>query len=201
MAELNFKYGTMASGKSLHLLSTAHQFKINGIKYQLLKSAIDTRDNGVISSRIGIEEPCITIQPGDDIWSHIHSLCFSEVKWLLVDEAQFLTANQVDELAYIVDKYNINVICYGLRTDYLTHLFEGSKRLFEIADNFEELPSYCECGNKNSVNAKIDSTGKIEFEGGEQIEVGGDNRYKSMCRHCYTTNLINNLELAEEVHE
>lgn len=201
MAELKFKYGTMASGKSLHLLSTAHQFKINGIKYQLLKSAIDTRDNGVISSRIGIEEPCITIPPGDDIWSHIHSLCFSEIKWLLVDEAQFLTANQVDELAYIVDKYNINIICYGLRTDYLTHLFEGSKRLFEIADSFEELPSYCECGNKNSVNAKIDSTGKIKFEEGEQIEVGGDTRYKSMCRHCYITNLINNLELAEEVHE
>lgn len=113
MAELKFKYGTMASGKSLHLLSTAHQFKINGIKYQLLKSSIDTRDKGVISSRIGIKESCLTINPCDDILRFIQPLSTSKVKWLLVDEAQFLTAAQVDELAYIVDKYNINVICYG----------------------------------------------------------------------------------------
>lgn len=199
MAELKFKYGTMASGKSLHLLATAHQLKINGIKYQLLKSSIDTRDKGVISSRIGIEESCITINPSDDIWRFIQPLSTSNIKWLLVDEAQFLTTAQVDELAYIVDKYNINVICYGLRTDYLTHLFEGSKRLFEIADSFEELPSYCECGNKNSVNARIDTNGLIDFKEGQQIEVGGDTKYKSMCRHCYTTNLINNLKVTDEV--
>jgi thymidine kinase len=199
MAELKFKYGTMASGKSLHLLATAHQLKINGIKYQLLKSAIDTRDSGVISSRIGIQEPCITISGDDNICLHLSSLKTSGVKWLLVDEAQFLTANQVDELAYIVDNYGINVICYGLRTDYLTHLFEGSRRLFEIADSFEELPSYCECGNKNSVNARITDDGEIEFQDGNQIEVGGDARYKSLCRHCYTQELIKHLQPAEEV--
>lgn len=201
MAKLIFKYGTMASGKSLHLLSTAHQFKINGIKYQLLKSSIDTRDNGVISSRIGIEEPCITISPSEDIWKHVNYLRIDEIKWILVDEAQFLTANQVDELAYIVDKHNINVICYGLRTDYLTHLFEGSKRLFEIADYFEELPSYCECGKKNSVNARLTENGGIDFTIGNQIEVGGDNKYKAMCRNCYTSKLIDSLEPAEEIYE
>ena len=199
MAELKFKYGTMSSGKSLHLLSMAHQLKINGIKYQLLKSAIDTRDNGVISSRIGIEESCITISSEDNICFHIQSLQSAGIKWLLVDEAQFLTPSQVDELAYIVDNYNINVICYGLRTDYLTHLFDGSKRLFEIADSFEELPSYCECGNKNAVNARIDNNGIFDFKDGNQIEIGGDTRYKSICRKCFTKAFIENMQPADEI--
>ena len=145
MSELVFKYGTMSSGKSLHLLSTAHQFKVNGIKYQLLKSSIDNRSENTISSRIGVEEQCTVVNVNENITEKIDR----NIKWLLVDEAQFLTPHQVDELSYIVDEWNINVICYGLRTDYLTHLFEGSRRLFEIADRFEELPSYCECGNKN----------------------------------------------------
>lgn len=199
MAELKFKYGTMASGKSLHLLATAHQLKINGIKYQLLKSSIDTRDNGVISSRIGIKEPCITINHEESVCLHVDLSSSSDIKWLLVDEAQFLTPNQVDELAYIVDNYDINVICYGLRTDYLTHLFEGSKRLFEIADNFEELPSYCECGNKNSVNTRITDDGAIDFNDGNQIEIEGNVTYKSICRHCYTKELIKNLQVADEI--
>lgn len=198
MAELKFKYGTMASGKSLHVLSTAHQFKVNGIKYLLFKSSIDTRDSGVVSSRIGVQEECITINPNDRIWDYIPNIQKTDIKWLLFDEAQFLTPNQIDELAYIVDTFNINVLCYGLRTDYQTHLFEGSKRLFEIADSFEELPSYCECGNKNSVNSRITGDGDIDFTDGNQIEIGGDARYKSMCRKCYTKHLINNLTLIEE---
>lgn len=180
-SELIFKYGTMASGKSLYLLSTAHQFKINNIKYQLFKSDIDTRDIGVISSRIGISEECVLINKEDYFEKYINS----DTKWILIDEAQFLTSQQIDELAYIVDNKNINVICYGLRTDYLTHLFEGSKRLFEIADKFEEIPSYCECGNKNSVNARLDYNGNVNKEKGNQIEIGGDNRYKSICRKCF----------------
>lgn len=200
MAELKFKYGTMASGKSLHLLAAAHQLKTNNIPYQLLKSSIDTRDEGIISSRIGIEEPCTIIQPDDfDITKYIKIL--DNVKWVLVDEAQFLTPKQVDDLALIVDKFNINVVCYGLRTDYLTNLFEGSRRLFEIADSFEELPSYCECGNKNSVNARIKKDGVIDFEEGNQIEIGGDSKYKSMCRHCFAKALLSTYEEAEEIIE
>lgn len=182
MAELVFRYGTMASGKSLHLLSTAYNFKENKIKYQLLKPSIDTRAEGKICSRIGIEEVCTLLPSNKDIWEYIDLEC----KWILVDESQFLHSFQIEQLSQIVDKFGINVICYGLRTDYLTRLFEGSKRLFELADRFEELPSYCSCGDKTSVNAKIDKSGEIEItDSSEQIEIGGDDRYKAICRSCF----------------
>lgn len=182
MSKLIFKYGTMSSGKSLHLLSTAHNFKENNIKYQLLKPSIDNRTIGTIHSRIGVAENCTSIQINQNIWDVIDL----DINWLLVDEAQFLTSSQVEQLAFIVDKYNINVICYGLRTDYLTKLFEGSKRLFELADKLEELPSYCQCGNKTSVNARIDKNGNIDLDdNGKQIEIGGNERYKSICRKCF----------------
>lgn len=186
MAKLIFRYGTMASGKSLHLLSTAYNFKENGIKYQLLKPSIDTRTKDEIYSRIGVSEKCTILPKDEDIWRYIDF----ESKWILIDESQFLTSIQIDELAQIVDDFNINVVCYGLRTDYLTHLFEGSKRLFEIADKFEELPSYCSCGDKTSVNAKINEDGKIDIFDGEQIEIGGDERYKAICRSCFFDKVI-----------
>lgn len=182
MAELIFRYGTMASGKSLHLLATAYNFKENNIKYQLLKPSIDTRTKDEIYSRIGVGEKCTILPKDEDIWKYVDLKC----KWVLVDEAQFLNPIQINQLAQMVDDFNINVICYGLRTDYLTHLFEGSKRLFEIADRFEELPSYCSCGDKTSVNAKINQNGEIDiFDNGEQIEIGGDERYKAICRSCF----------------
>ena len=186
MAKLIFRYGTMASGKSLHLLSTAYNFKENGIKYQLLKPSIDTRTKDEIYSRIGVSEKCTILPKDEDIWRYIDF----KSKWILIDESQFLTSVQIDELAQIVDDFNINVVCYGLRTDYLTHLFEGSKRLFEIADKFEELPSYCSCGDKTSVNAKINENGKIDILDGEQIEIGGDERYKAICRSCFFDKVI-----------
>ena len=199
MAELVFKYGTMGSGKSLHLLSTAKQLKSRGIKYMLLKSVFDTRDSGVIKSRFQIEEPCITLEYNGSIYPYIDN---KDIKFILVDEAQFLNTFQVDELAYLVDKYNINVICYGLRTDYLNHLFEGSKRLFEIADRIEELSSYCECGNKNITNARLkDDNNTIETEETEQIQVGGDESYKSMCRKCYNKLYNKSLKFSELVNE
>lgn len=182
MAELVFKYGTMSAGKSLHLLSTAHNFKENNISYQLLKPSIDSRTIGTIRSRIGVEEKCTSIQSTQDIWDVVDL----KVKWILVDEAQFLTTQQINQLSYVVDKYNINIICYGLRTDYLTNLFEGSKRLFEIADRIEELTAYCQCGNKASVNAKLNENGDIKTnDDGNQIEIGGNERYKSICRKCF----------------
>ncbi|MDE6772081.1 MAG: hypothetical protein K2J49_05720, partial [Muribaculaceae bacterium] len=104
--------------------------------------------------------------------------------WMLVDEAQFLTSLQVDQLARVVDDFGCNVICFGLRTDFQTHLFEGSRRLFEIADSIEEVKSTCSCGRKTIVNARIDSDGKIITEG-EQVEIGGNDRYVAVCRKCW----------------
>lgn len=181
MAELIFRYGTMASGKSLHLLATAHNFKENRIRYQLLKPAIDTRSEGTIHSRIGVEQPCTVVQYSDNLNNFVDPL----VEWLLIDEAQFLSEEQVNQLIGLVDNLNINVVCYGLKTDYLTRLFEGSKRLLEVADRIEELPSYCECGEKASVNARFDSNGDIDVFSGNQIEIGGDEKYKAMCRKCF----------------
>ncbi len=104
--------------------------------------------------------------------------------WILVDEAQFLAPEQVDQLACVVDTYGINVICYGLRTDFQTRLFEGSRRLFEIADTIDEIKSTCNCGRKTIVNARIDSRGEIITEG-DQVEIGGNDRYISVCRNCW----------------
>ena len=106
------------------------------------------------------------------------------LKWILVDESQFLTEKQVEELAAVADNYGINVICYGLRTDFKTQLFPGSKRLFELADSIEEIKSSCYCNSKTSINARIDKNKKIVTDG-EQIEVGGDDKYISLCRKCY----------------
>jgi thymidine kinase len=111
-----------------------------------------------------------------------------KLKWVLVDEAQFLTPKQVDELAKIVDVLGISVLCYGLRTDFRTKMFPGSKRLFEIADTIEEVKSSCHCGNKTIVNARVDGNGNIVTEG-EQVEIGGDERYISLCRKCYNQKL------------
>jgi thymidine kinase len=107
-----------------------------------------------------------------------------QLKWVLVDESQFLSKEQVDQLAAVVDKFEVSVMCYGLRTDFQTHLFEGSKRLFEVADTLIEIKSSCECDTKTIFNARVDKNGDIVTEG-EQIEVGGDDRYVSMCRKCF----------------
>ncbi len=109
--------------------------------------------------------------------------------WILVDEAQFLKAEQVDQLARVVDTFGINVICYGLRTDFRTCLFEGSRRLFEIADTIDEIKSTCNCGRKTIVNARIDGRGEIITEG-EQVEIGGNERYMSVCRNCWRNKKI-----------
>lgn len=110
-------------------------------------------------------------------------------EWILIDEAQFLTVDQVDQLARVVDDFGCNVICYGLRTDFKTHLFEGSRRLFEIADSIDEIKSTCSCGRKTIVNARIDGRGNIVTEG-EQVEIGGNDRYVSVCRKCWTNRQI-----------
>lgn len=191
--KLYFRYGTMGSAKTALLLTTAYNFEERGMTYSCLKPIVDTREkDNVIRSRIGIERKCTWIYHDTDIYvmaQEMFERTMTVIDWFLIDEAQFLTAEQVDQLARIVDDYGSNVICYGLRTDFQTHLFEGSRRLFEIADTIDEIKSTCTCGRKTIVNARIDANGDFITEG-DQVEIGGDDRYIAVCRKCWRNNRI-----------
>ena len=190
--KLYFYHGCMGSGKSLQLLASAYNFEERGIPYVIFKSEIDTRDGeGVIHSRALGDKPCTSISADLNLYELVRNVCQKDemffnpkVKWILVDEAQFLTPEQVDQLAAIADNLEISVMCFGLRTDFQTHLFPGSKRLFEVADDLIEIKSSCSCDTKTMFNARIDSEGNIVTEGA-QVEVGGDDRYLALCRKCY----------------
>ncbi len=192
LGKLYFRYGTMGSAKTAMLLTTAYNFEERGMSYLCLKPSIDTREKkNVIRSRIGIERECQWIYRDTNLYTMIREMIKTDThpEWILVDEAQFLLAEQVDQLALIVDSFGINVICYGLRTDFRTNLFEGSRRLFEIADTIDEIKSTCNCGRKTIVNARIDSRGEIITEG-DQVEIGGNDRYISVCRNCWRNKKI-----------
>lgn len=183
----------MGSAKTALLLTTAYNFEERKIRYLCMKPAVDTREKeNVIRSRIGIERACTWITPNMNLYDFARDLFRGNgevVDWFLVDEAQFLSEQQVDQLSMIVDDFGSNVICYGLRTDFKTHLFEGSRRLFEIADTIDEIKSTCTCGHKTIVNARIDSNGDIITEG-EQVEIGGNERYIAVCRKCWRNRRI-----------
>lgn len=191
MAKLYYVYGPMNVSKSASLLMKAHSFENNNIPFICIKSSIDDRNKGIIKSRVGIERECLSIGIKDDIYRiiKVYNDPNKPLKWILVDESQFLTSEQVDQLAKIVDELNINVMCYGLRTDFKTKLFDGSRRLFELADNIEEMKVSCKCGRKAIINARVDDNGDVVNEG-EQIMTGGNERYVTMCRKCYSE-LIN----------
>lgn len=194
--KLYFRYGTMGSAKTALLLTNAYNFEERGIAYMCYKPATDTREQkNVIRSRIGIERECRWIYPETDIYRELWNMNESGgmlPEWILVDEAQFLSATQVDQLAKIVDDFGCNIICYGLRTDFQTNLFEGSRRLFEVADTIDEVKSTCSCGGKTIVNARIDSKGDIITEG-QQVEIGGNDRYMAVCRRCWNNKRIERL--------
>lgn len=196
IGKLYFRYGTMGSAKTALLLTTAYNFEERDVAYLCFKPATDTRENrSVIRSRIGIERECKLIYQDTDLYEEVVRM-YNEggmiPEWMLVDEAQFLTSRQVDQLAKLVDDYGCNVMCFGLRTDFQTHLFEGSLRLFEIADSIEEVKSTCSCGRKTIVNARVDSLGRIVTEG-EQVEIGGNDKYMSLCRKCWNSRRLDNL--------
>lgn len=169
--KLYFRYGTMGSAKTALLLTTAYNFEERGMRYVCLKPVIDTRESSnVIRSRIGIERECRWIYHESDLYEMARQMCeeaHAVIDWILVDEAQFLTADQVDQLSRVVDDFGSNVICYGLRTDFRSNLFEGSRRLFEIADTIDEIKSTCTCGRKTIINARIDSNGDFVEEGAQ----------------------------------
>lgn len=191
-SKLYYRYGPMNASKSASLLMKAHSFEDNGIPFICMKPSIDNRDGiDIISSRIGIKRECISIFPDDNLYDIVNRIVveFSTVlkpcpKWILIDESQFLTEKQVDQLANVVDTLDINVMCYGLRTDFRTKLFNGSRRLFELADDIEEMKLSCRCGRKAIINARIDDDGNIITDG-EQVLIGGNERYITLCRNCY----------------
>ena len=191
--KLYFRYGTMGSAKTALLLTTAYNFEERHMSYLCMKPAIDTREGDrVIHSRIGIERACEWIYPDTDLCRFAKNYFKKEgklVDWFLVDEAQFLSEQQVDQLSRIVDDFGCNVICYGLRTDFQSHLFEGSRRLFEIADTIDEVKSTCNCGRKTIINARIDAQGNFVSEGA-QVEIGGNDRYVAVCRKCWRNKRI-----------
>ena len=198
--KLFFIYGPMNSGKSLHLLAKAYNFEERNIPFLLLKTKLDDRDGeDVIHSRALGSRPCIGIEKNANILTLVEDEIIKQnkhFKWILVDESQFLTTKQINQLSEVVDKHGINVICYGLRGDFRGELFEGSKRLFEIADSMEELKCSCECGNKAIINARFDKNGNLTLHG-EQVEIGGNEKYISLCRKCYN-NKIKNLIINNE---
>ena len=193
IGKLYFKYGTMGSAKTALLLTTAYNFEERGMAYRCFKPVVDTRENkNVIRSRIGIERECTWIYPETNLYDEVVRMRDEDrfsPEWILIDEAQFLNSDQVDQLAKVVDDFGINVICYGLRTDFRTHLFEGSRRLLEIADSIDEVKSTCNCGRKTIVNARVNSRGEIITEG-EVVEIGGNDRYIAVCRNCWRNKKI-----------
>ena len=188
MAKLYFKYGAMGSSKTAQALITKFNYEERGMRVLLIKPSIDDRDGvDVVRSRIGLEEKAYIVSSHTDIYSVFES--DTNYHAIIADECQFFTSAQIDQLRSIVDNFDIPVLCFGLRTDFLTHLFEGSKRLFEVADSISEVKTICSCGNKAIVNARIDGSGHVVTQGG-QILIGGNDSYVAMCHKCWK-NAIN----------
>lgn len=183
MAKLYFKYGAMGSSKTANALITKFNYEERGMKVWLIKPSVDVRDGAnVVRSRIGLKAEAEVITPDKDIFDEYANHKDCDV--IITDECQFFTPTQIDQLRKIVDEINIPVLCYGLRTDFLTHLFPGSRRLFEVADSITEIKTICSCGKKAIVNARIDESGKVVTEGG-QILLGGNDSYVAMCHSCW----------------
>lgn len=183
MAKLYFKYGAMGSSKTANALITKFNYEEKGMKVWMIKPSIDNRDGAnVVRSRIGLSTEVDVITPDLNIFEEYQKHLDCDV--IITDECQFFTAAQVDQLRRIVDKLDVPVLCYGLRTDFLTHTFVGSHRLFEVADSVTEIKTICSCGKKAIVNARIDAEGKIVTEGG-QIMLGGNDSYVAMCHSCW----------------
>ena len=183
MAKLYFKYGAMGSSKSAQALITKFNYEELGMTVWLIKPGTDTRDGvDVIQSRIGLRENAQVIAPEDDIIEAYRKAGRHDV--IIADEAQFFTPEQIDGLRTLVDEDELPVLCFGLRTDFLTHFFPGAQRLMELADSLTEIKTVCACGRKATVNARIDEEGHIVTEG-SQVLLGGNDRYVAMCHKCW----------------
>ena len=183
MAKLYFKYGAMGSSKTAQALITRFNYMELGMSVWLIKPSVDTRDGAdVIKSRIGLEARAQVITPEQDIIAEYQKQPGHDV--IIADEAQFFTPAQIDQLRQLVDEEDIPVLCFGLRTDFLTHFFPGAQRLMELADSLTEIKTVCACGRKATVNARIDETGHIITQG-DQVFLGGNDSYVAMCHKCW----------------
>ena len=183
MAKLHFHYSTMNAGKSTLLLQAAHNYKEMGMETLLLTADFDDRaENGKITSRIGISAPAELYSQGSNLLSLVETKLREKVlACVLVDEAQWLSPNQVWQLAQVVDDLKVPVICYGLRVDFMGELFPGSAKLLAIADEMREVRTICHCGSKATMVVRKDSDGKVQTSG-DQVQVGGNEMYFSLCR-------------------
>ena len=183
MAKLYFKYGAMGSSKSAQALITKFNYEELGMSVWLIKPSTDTRDGAdIIKSRIGLECRAQIITPEQDIVAEYRKAGRHDV--IITDEAQFFTPEQIDQLRTLVDEENLPVLCFGLRTDFLTHFFPGARRLMELADSLTEIKTVCACGRKATVNARIDGQGRVITEGA-QVFLGGNDSYIAMCHKCW----------------
>lgn len=190
MAKLYFKYGAMKSGKTTDIIKTYYNYKEKGMNVLIMKPGDDKKAGSNIQSRSGAELNADYVVPSNiDVYQLItYHLIDNNVDVIIVDEAQFLTSKQVDELSEVVDQFDIPVLCYGLRADAFSNMFPGSQRLFEISDKIEELKAICKCGKKATFNLRLNKiNGELipVFEG-EQVSIDGiDAEYDSVCRPCY----------------
>lgn len=191
MAKLYFEYGTMSSGKTIRLLQTAYNYEETGRKIYLIKPAIDTKAWDKIASRIGLERNVdFMVQKEQGIFSKINNLAKDSIDCILVDEAQFLEKNQIDELLQIVLKLKIPVICFGLKTDFRTEMFSGSKRLFEIAHSIKEIKTICVyCERKAIFNARMVNWQFVKTWDKIAIDMEKNVSYKPLCAKCYFENV------------
>ena len=185
MAKLYFKYGAMGSSKTAQALITKYNYEENDLSVWLIKPSADIRDGAtILRSRIGLQAEVTVIPPDTDVYELYRTTRHGKCNVIITDECQFLTPAQIDQLRAIVDDFDIPVMCFGLRTDFLTRLFPGSQRLMEVADTIQEIKTICDCGAKATVNARIDGEGHIVTEGA-QVVLGGNDSYIAMCHRCY----------------
>lgn len=193
MAKLYFKFGAMGSSKSANCLMAKFNYEQKGKKTILLKPKCDTRSpENEVNSRIGLSSKAKSIAYDDDI--NVDEMKNYDV--ILVDEAQFFAPKQIETLKYIASILDIPVLCYGLLTNYKLTLFEGSKRLVELADSLQEIKSICDCGKKANVNCLLDKDGKVITEGNDVVI--GDTEYRALCYSCYYK-LLNKTKGSENI--
>lgn len=192
MANLEFRYGAMNSGKSMALLQMAYNYEENDKRILVVKSVIDTKGEDYLVSRIGPKRKVdIKLDANESLLDDKYKSKLEGIEAILVDEAQFLTSKQVESLWYISKILDISVICFGLKTDFTTNLFEGSKRLLELSDKFKELETICKCGVKARFNARK-INGKYVLDGDTNLIDGSNDTviYEPLCGTCYLKNVL-----------